>query len=59
MTGLILKGIGGLYTVQTENGLVESRARGIFRHENTQLLPAAMPIRSRYWIKDSCSSPES
>jgi len=34
-----LKGIGGLYTVQTEDGLVESRARGIFRHENTQLLP--------------------
>lgn len=31
MTGIIVKGIGGFYYVETENGLHECRARGIFR----------------------------
>lgn len=29
--GLILRGIGGFYTVETQQGLVECRARGVFR----------------------------
>lgn len=34
-TGLIIKGVGGLYTVRTENNTVlECKARGIFRKEN-------------------------
>ena len=31
--GIIIKGIGGFYYVDTENGLYECRARGIFRKE--------------------------
>ncbi|MBM6830156.1 ribosome small subunit-dependent GTPase A [Anaerotignum lactatifermentans] len=31
--GVILKGIGGFYYVDTENGVYECRARGIFRKE--------------------------
>lgn len=34
MTGVIVKGIGGFYYVQTEEGLLESLARGIFRKDN-------------------------
>lgn len=34
MTGVIVKGIGGFYYVQTEHGLYECLARGIFRKEN-------------------------
>ena len=30
-TGLILKGIGGFYYVETQKGIVECRARGVFR----------------------------
>ena len=32
--GLIIKATGGFYYVQTENGLYECRARGLFRKEN-------------------------
>lgn len=32
--GIIVKGIGGFYYVKTDTGIVESRARGIFREEN-------------------------
>lgn len=38
MTGLIIKGIGGIYTVHTSTGDVLSKARGIFRHNRQQLL---------------------
>ena len=31
INGKIIKGIGGFYYVDTENGLYECRARGIFR----------------------------
>ena len=30
-TGLIVKGIGGFYYVETANGLYECKARGVFR----------------------------
>lgn len=33
--GVIIKGIGGFYYVNTENGVYECRARGIFRKEKT------------------------
>ena len=33
LNGRIIKGIGGFYYVDTENGLYECRARGIFRKE--------------------------
>ena len=32
--GRILKGIGGFYYVETEDGLVECRARGHFRNDD-------------------------
>lgn len=32
--GRIIKGVGGLYTVFSDQGVVSCRARGIFRHEN-------------------------
>ncbi len=32
--GVIVKGIGGFYYVNTPNGLIECRAKGIFRKEN-------------------------
>lgn len=32
--GIIVKGVGGLYTVRTESGQEECRARGIFRKED-------------------------
>ena len=31
MTGLLVKGIGGFYYVETENGCYECKARGVFR----------------------------
>lgn len=32
--GLLLKAVGGLYTAETESGLFECKARGIFRKQN-------------------------
>lgn len=32
--GIIIKGIGGFYYVKTINGIIECRARGVFREEN-------------------------
>ena len=32
--GKILKGIGGFYYVQTDAGLIECRARGLFRNKS-------------------------
>ena len=37
MTGLIMKGIGGFYYVQTEAGLIEAKGRGIFRKDGMTL----------------------
>lgn len=34
MKGKIIKGIGGFYYVKTENGLIECKARGKFRHKD-------------------------
>ncbi|MBE6063189.1 MAG: ribosome small subunit-dependent GTPase A [Clostridium butyricum] len=33
MNGKIIKGIGGLYSIKTEQGLIECKARGKFRHK--------------------------
>ncbi len=33
LTGIIIKGIGGFYYVKTDEGLIECRARGLFRKE--------------------------
>ncbi len=38
MEGIITKGIGGFYYVMTENGLIECRARGLFREEKLKPL---------------------
>ena len=43
--GTILKGIGGFYYVDTQEGLFECRARGIFRKEKVKpflSIPAAL-----------------
>ncbi|MBK1810615.1 ribosome small subunit-dependent GTPase A [Clostridium sp. YIM B02505] len=34
MTGTIIKGIGGFYYIKTEEGIIECKARGIFRHND-------------------------
>ncbi|MFA9398605.1 MAG: ribosome small subunit-dependent GTPase A [Clostridiaceae bacterium] len=34
MEGLIVKGIGGFYYVKTSTGIIECKARGIFRHKD-------------------------
>lgn len=39
LKGLIIKGIGGFYYVETENGIYECRARGVFR--KNQITPYA------------------
>ncbi len=38
-TNIIIKGIGGFYYVKTENGIIECRAKGIFR--NKKISPVA------------------
>jgi len=38
MKGTIVKGIGGFYYVQTEKGVMECRARGVFRKEGIRPL---------------------
>ena len=35
MRGIIVKGVGGFYYIETESGLVECRARGLFRKTGT------------------------
>ena len=36
--GRIVRGLGGLYCIKTEDGIIECRAKGAFRHEkNTSL----------------------
>lgn len=34
MEGIIVKGIAGFYYVKTEEGILECKARGIFRKNN-------------------------
>lgn len=34
MKGKIIKGIGGFYYIKTENGIIECKARGKFRHKS-------------------------
>ncbi|HOK62481.1 MAG TPA: ribosome small subunit-dependent GTPase A, partial [Soehngenia sp.] len=36
--GIIIKGIGGFYYVDTGNGIIECRARGLFREQNIEPL---------------------
>lgn len=44
--GTIIKGIGGFYYVRTENGVIQSRARGNFRENNiTPLVGDKVSIR--------------
>ena len=44
--GIIIKGIGGFYYIKTKEGIIESRARGIFREENlTPLVGDRVKIR--------------
>ena len=33
MKGKIIKGIGGFYYIKTDNGIIECKARGKFRHK--------------------------
>lgn len=40
MEGVILKGVGGLYTVRTDDAqIIQCRARGVFRYKNITPLP--------------------
>lgn len=34
LEGIIVKGVGGFYYVKTSQGIIESRARGVFREDN-------------------------
>lgn len=46
LKGIIVKGIGGFYYVKTPEGVIESRARGLFRDENiTPLVGDKVNIR--------------
>ena len=38
MKGKIIKGIGGFYYVKTDDGLIECKARGKFRHKDMKPL---------------------
>ena len=44
--GIIIRGIGGFYYIKTSDGIVESRARGIFREQGiTPLVGDKVKIR--------------
>lgn len=46
LKGRIIKGVGGLYSVKTDEGITQSRARGVFRNENlTPLIGDIVNIR--------------
>lgn len=46
LEGIIVKGIGGFYYVKTRDGIIESRARGVFREtEITPLIGDRVKIR--------------
>ena len=38
MIGLIKKGIGGFYYVETDKGLIEAKGRGIFKKDGITLM---------------------
>ena len=38
-SGIITKCVGGLYTVETPDGILECKARGIFRNKGISLMP--------------------
>ena len=46
MTNYITKGIGGFYYVKTETGIVECRARGIFRKRGITLVAGDQVVLS-------------
>ena len=49
LEGIIIRGIGGFYYVKTKEGIIESRARGIFREEGiTPLVGDKVKIRISY-----------
>ena len=33
VSGIITRGVGGLYEVDTENEIIECKAKGVFRHD--------------------------
>ena len=46
LKGVIIRGVGGFYYVKTSEGIIESRARGLFRDENiTPLVGDKVNIR--------------
>ena len=46
LEGIIIKGIGGFYYVKTEDGIIESRARGVFRDNDiTPLVGDKVKVR--------------
>lgn len=46
LEGRIIKGVGGIYSVKTSEGVIKSRARGVFRVENlTPLIGDLVNIR--------------
>ncbi len=46
LEGIIIKGIGGFYYVKTEDGVIESRARGVFRDNDiTPLVGDKVKVR--------------
>lgn len=46
LEGIIVKGIGGFYYVKTEEGIIESRARGVFRDNDiTPLVGDKVKVR--------------
>lgn len=46
LEGRIIKGVGGIYSVKTSKGVIQSRARGVFRAENlTPLIGDVVDIK--------------
>ena len=46
LEGIIVKAIGGFYYVKTKEGIIESRARGVFREDDvTPLVGDRVKIR--------------
>ena len=50
LDGVILKGIGGFYYIDTVQGVYECRARGIFRKEGI-VRRLGIPCRFLCWMK--------
>ncbi|MFQ8600933.1 MAG: hypothetical protein ACLSAP_10360 [Oscillospiraceae bacterium] len=55
LQGKIVKGIGGFYYVETESGLYECRARGVFRKQGrTPLVGDIVQIQAQPELKAPC-----